>query len=422
MEIDEVEKLTEKYKLLFKLLGAAALGRDSVTDEKFDSEIIDIARKNGVLGLIISELKKCYDTGILEASQEQLDSVIFDLSSRITGYSKKQYAVNEVVKKLENIGISCVMLKGDTLGVMYRNPDFRMSNDTDILIDKKDERKCFKFFKSENSYIKKRTASNNQSVVVHPKGGVFEIHISMDTKQISEVWYDNIDFVQEPYREVTVAGMYTYKTLGYTDNAINLMLHFIKHFVGGIAHVRMMTDTVLYFEAYHDKIDFTRFWKTMKHLKYEHIAESLMYIGNCYFGFENINFKKEYKEFADKIISDIADCCEYGYSALEKKGGIYNLYSQKRYSTFMKDDYKRYQKKILVLDAFDLIFKNKYEMVKLYPVLEKHMYLLPFMYCHRAVNCILNTIFPKRKKALIDETFDKLMDKRMKLIDELDMI
>ena len=53
--------------------------------------------------------------------------------------------------RLENAGIPCVVLKGDTLGVMYHNPDLRMSNDTDILIDKKYEKKCFRFFEKENA-------------------------------------------------------------------------------------------------------------------------------------------------------------------------------------------------------------------------------------------------------------------------------
>lgn len=412
---------SENYILLFKILGEATGGTDFEAKEKFGEEIIEIAGKNGVLGMIIPELKKYYDLGLLNASKEALNSIIMNFSVRVANYSKKQYAVNEVIKKLEKCGIPCVVLKGDTLSVMYKNPDFRMSNDTDILIDKKHEKKCLKFFKTEKSYIKKRTVSNNQSVAVHPRGGVFEIHISMDTKQVSEVWYDSIDLITEPFREVKVGGMYTYKTLGYTDNAINLTLHFIKHFIGGIAHLRMMTDTVLYFEKYYDKIDFERFWSVLRHLKYENITQSLMYIGGKYYGFSHIKYDEKYAQLANKIISDIADCCNYGYEELEKRGGIYEAYSEKRFSTFKKKGYKKYKLKILLLDSFDLIFKDKFEMKKLYPVLERYGFLLPFMYCHRAVNCLWNTVFPKAKPDEKNEELDRLLKQKTELIDELDM-
>lgn len=409
------------YKLLFKIAGAAALGIDSQTDEKIDPYIFEIANKNGVMGVVISELKKCFDSGLLDIPKEKLDAEISALTVKVFSYSKKQYAVNDIITRLENEGIPCVVLKGDTLGIMYHNPDLRMSNDTDILIDAKHERKCLKFFKNENAYVKKRNSTNNQSVIVHPQGGVFEVHISLDTKQVSEVWYDSMEFIKEPFIDVTVSNKYTYKTLGYTDNAINLMLHFIKHFVGGIAHARMMTDTVLYFHRYWDKIDFTRFYDTMKHLKYESIIETLFYIGNKYFGFSNIKIKDEYKELADKLISDMAMCCDYGYALMEEKSGIYEAYSKNRYSTFMKKDYKSYKLKIILTDSFDLIFKNKYEMMKLYPVLEKHIWLIPFMYCHRAFKCIKNTLLPKKTVEQKDERLEKIKEKRLKLIDEFDM-
>ena len=415
--------MTDTYKLLFKLIRAGVLGEDFDSTEKFGSEILTIARKNGVLSLIAEVFKKCYDNGTFCVTGQEINSVVFEVSAQVMKYSQKQYAVSDVIKRLEAFGVPCVMMKGDILGVMYKKPDLRMSNDTDLFIEVKDEKKCLKFFKNEGAYIKKRTPSNNQSVIVHPTGGVFEIHISLDTKQVSEVWYDNMEFITEPYRRVMVAGKYEYTTLGYTDTAIQLALHFIKHFVGGIAHVRMLTDTILFFETYHSEINHEYFWKVINHLKFDKIVKSLFFIANKYFGFTNVECDEEYCEFAEKLISDIAQCCEYGYDKLEDDGGIYNEYSRKRYNTFMNGDYGKYKKKIVMYDAFELIFKNKYEMIKLYPVLEKHIVLLPFMYCHRAFKCVFNTVFKKKGDTVPkDEKLTELKNKRMKLIDEMDML
>ena len=186
----------------------------------------------------------------------------------------------------------------------------------------------------------------------------------------------------------------------------------------------MITDMLLYFSTYHDQIDFERFWNTIDRLKYGKIFRSLMYIGYEYYGFKNLEASEEYKAFADKLLCDIGECCAYGYERLEESGGIYQEYSRRRYSTFKNGDYKKYQIKILILDAYTLIFKDKYEMMKLYPILLKRRYLLPFMYIYRAFSCVGNVIFGRSRKKTEkrDEKLKELLNERMKLINELDMI
>ena len=416
--------MLNEYKILLELVSAGALGREPAVSEKVSGEVLTLAKENGVFGIVLPAAKKLYDRGLLEISDAEMKEQISAMAEKVINYSRRQYAVNKVMKQLSAQGISCVMLKGDILGVMYKNPDLRMSGDTDLLIDIKDEKKCLNFFKNEGAYVKKRTPSNNQSVIVHPTGGTFEIHVSMDTKQISEVWYDGTPAITEPFREVTVGGAYTYQTLGYTDGAVSLAFHFVKHFVGGIAHIRMITDMLLYFSTYHDQIDFERFWNTIDRLKYGKIFRSLMYIGHEYYGFKNLESSEEYKAFADKLLCDIGECCAYGYERLEESGGIYQEYSRRRYSTFKNGDYKKYQIKILILDAYTLIFKDKYEMMKLYPILLKRRYLPPFMYIYRAFSCVGNVIFGRSRKKTEkrDEKLKELLNERMKLINELDMI
>lgn len=405
-----------------KLISDTLNNRMSFDTVVFD-DMFSLAKEQGIGRIILPVMKKYHDEGKLSDDTCCFQKEFTNLSAQIVSYTKKQYVVNKVINELSKNGVDCIMLKGDTLASLYPESSVRMSGDTDLLIDPKKERKCLKLLKKMGCYVKKRTATDNQSVVVHPQGGKFEIHISLDTKQVTENWYGNIQLMSEPLRNVKVAELYEYKTLGYTDTAINLILHFIKHFVGGIANIRMMLDTLLFFHKNFDKIDFEKVQDVMTTLKFDKIYESLKYIGGVYFNLADIKYNNEFKISADKILEDIFKCGNYGFDKMEKQSYTYSVYSQRRFSRFSKGSYSLYRKKLLILDTYGLIFKNKYEMMKLYPILEKKAFLLPFMYIYRAFSCVFNTITKaKRKSENKQQSENDFLKNRLELIDELDMI
>ncbi len=400
---------------------SGSLSMDSV----LFSDVYKIADLQGMSTLLFPVFKKYFESRRLTADMQDVKKYELSVTGNVFNYTKKQYEVNKVIKALEKEGIECIILKGDTLSSIYPHSDMRMSGDTDILINPKCEKKCLKLFEKMGCYVKKRTKTNNQSVIVHPTAGKFEIHISMDTKQVSEIWYDSVELVKEPYREVFVSGIYKYKTLSYTDTALNLVLHVVKHFVSGIAHMRMITDTVLFMDRNFDKIDFERISATLKHLNYETLFESLKYVGNKYLGLTNLAINEKYSDNALKLLEDIYKCGDYGFDKLEAQSYTYDIYSKNRFEKFGKGTYKNYKIKILLNDTFDLIFKNKYEMMKLYPVLEKKPKLLVFMYVHRFFSCVSHTLFGKKKKSDTNEqsSEDKeFLQKRLELLDKMDMM
>lgn len=420
--LKKVMKNDKREIEFLKLVADMIHGRVSMDSVVF-GDVFGIAKKQGLRRIMLPILKKYGDSGKLIDEKNELEGELTKLSSEIIAYTKKQFAVNCIVRMLEENGIECVMLKGDTLAELYPESDVRMSGDTDLLIDPKKEKKCLKFFKKSGSYVKKRTATNNQSVIIHPKGGKFEIHISLDTKQVTESWYGNIKLVSEPWRTVRVNEIYKYKTLGYTDTAVNLILHFIRHFVGGIASMRMMLDVLLFLDKNKENIDFNRVNGILQKLKYDKIYESLKYIGAVYFELENIVYSEKYEKFANKILEDVFECGDYGFDKMEEQNYTYSVYSAKRFSRFSKGNYKLYKIKLLVFDTYDLIFKDKYEMTKFYPTLQKCGFLLPFMYVYRAFSCVFNTLTRRKsKKENAKSENNEILKKRLELIDELDMI
>jgi len=418
--------MNKDFLVFLNLIRDEISGGMSLDEVDFD-KIIKIANSQGMSTLLFSVLKKYYNEGMLNGDIQSFRQFEALVTGKVINYTKKQYEVNRVVKALEKEGIDCVILKGDTLSEIYPHSELRMSGDTDVFINIKNEKKCLKLFKKMGCYVKKRTRTNNQSVVVHEKAGTFEIHISMDTKQVSEIWYDNIELVTEPYREVKVSGVYKYKTLSYTDTALNLVLHVIKHFISGISHIRMVTDTVLFMDRNYDKIDFKRLFDVLSHLNYDVFFKCLCYIGNVYFGLESLDADKNVKEKAEAVLCDIYECGIYGFDKLEEQTYTYDIYSKNRFDKFADKkggSYKKYKTKLLINDTLDLIFKNKYEMMKLYPILKKHTYLLFVMYVYRFFSCAFHFVFGK-KAVYNDDQNDKnreFMEKRLELFEKTDMI
>ena len=111
-----------------------------MTLENVDFEkIIKIAESQGMKTLLFSVLKKYNNDGRLKNAFENFLEFEINVTKRVFEYTKTQYEVNKVIKALEKEGISCVILKGDTLSSIYPHSELRMSGDTDILIDIKDE-------------------------------------------------------------------------------------------------------------------------------------------------------------------------------------------------------------------------------------------------------------------------------------------
>ncbi len=417
--------MTLEFLRFINLIKEAFLG--SIGTEELDFERqLKLASSQGMKTLLFSVFKKYKDAGLLVDEKGLFGQYEMSVRSDVINYTKKQYEVNKVIKELEKNGVGCVILKGDTLSDVYPDSELRMSGDTDIFIDIKNEKKCLKLFKKMGCYVKKRTRSNNQSVIVHEKAGTFEMHISMDTKQVSEIWYDNLELVKEPVREVKVSGVYKYKTLSYTDTALNLVLHVVKHFISGISHMRMLVDTLAFMNKYYDEIDFDRLFDMMAHLNYDTFFKCLLYIGNVYFGFEKLEADDVLKEKAQAVLEDIYNCGLYGFDKLEGQSYTYDIYSKRRFDKFGSKNYKTYKAyktKILINDTLDLIFKNKYEMMKLYPVLRKHIFLLPFMYVYRFFSCASHFVFGKKASLNENNSSDKeFMSKRLELFEKTDMM
>lgn len=373
------------------------------------TEIEQTARRQGVWPVVFAVLKKLSQKGLAELGADQLAKWQMELNIKVLEYTLRQEAVYAFLEGELSFS-NPVMLKGDLVSDLYANPELRFSGDTDILIDPKDEKAVLEAFRQAGGEYRPRGENNNQAVCVHPKAGKFEVHIALDTKEVTEVWYDNLDFGAEPKRQVALKNGHTVTALGITDGAINMVLHVLKHFISGIAHLKMLGDAILYLSHYADEIDFLRIDSVMKQLGYEKIYETIKYIGKKYFGFSNLSAEDSCEALSEKILSDMEYCANKGYE--EEKLSAYREYSKVRYETYHKKNYSAYQAELNRRDRMERLFPKKTVLYQEYPVLIKQGWLLPFVWVVR----IVKKLFFTRKAE------PKQNQSRLELMKELDLL
>ncbi len=372
-------------------------------------EIEKTARMQGVWTVVFAALKKLSEQGRVQIPAAMLAKWQMEIHLKVMEYTLRQEAMYSFVE--EKLAFSNpIVLKGDLISDLYADPALRMSGDTDLLIDPKDEKAVLDAFVQEGGDYKPRGENNNQAVCVHPKAGKFEIHISLDTKEVTEVWYDNLDFGAEEKRQVTLKNGHTVTALGITDGAINMVLHVLKHLISGISHLKMLGDAILYLSHYADKIDFDRMNAVMKQLGYTSVYETIKRIGVLYFGFSNLTSCEQYDALAEKLLNDLQFCAENGYQ--EEILSAYQEYSKIRYETYHKKDYGTYKAGLTRREAKGRLFPKKTALYGEYPILIKYGWLLPVVWVVR----IFQKLFGK-KTAQTTQT-----KPRLELLKELDLL
>ncbi len=352
-------------------------------------QIEKTARLQGVWPVVFAVLKKLSEKGLADIPPSQLAKWQMDLNLKVMEYTLRQEAMYTFLEQ-ELAFSKPVMLKGDLISDLYANPELRMSGDTDLLIAPADEKKVLEAFQKAGGEYVPRGGNNNQAVCVHPKAGKFEIHISLDTKEVTEVWYDNLDFGGEEKRQVTLKNGHTVTALGITDGAINMVLHVLKHFISGIAHLKMLGDALLYLSCYWDEIDFHRVDAVMEQLGYRGIYQTMKHIGAKYFTLPNFSLEASLDETAEKLLSDLEYCAQNGF--LEEKLTAYHEYSKAKYEGKHKKNYTAYKKELTKRERMERLFPKKTVLYGEYPILMKQGWLLPFVWIVR----IFKKIFGKK--------------------------
>lgn len=393
--------MTNHFKNMLELFAANATGKTpNISGELDIEEIRRLSLSQGIWTMVFPELSK-----VADASKYYM--LFFKTVS--SGIAQKEFNL-KIIKKLEDAGIKCCILKGAAVSHLYKDPECRISGDTDILIDPKDEKKLVKVLKENGYLVEERESYDHHTKAMHPVGGLLEAHIALYSETTAKILFGGKDMYFEDWTEVEI-NHNIYHTLGINDNLMYLTAHYIKHLVNEGGGVRQMMDLLLYIEEYKDKIDFEKYNRILKELRYDKLVDVVKTVGAKYFGFD---YEIKNEELAEKVLTD------------SEIGGIFGFETDNR-----KKFYDEYCKKREALPKYKTLFSKKSEkgiLIKLFPSstrlvmyhgygYAKNKILVPVAWIHRYFD-----ILSGRRKKTIDKTNTDEFQSRMQMMRELGMI
>lgn len=268
--------MSYEFEYLMQLFAAASHGFAAEPPrEAVDWDAIArMAAQHRVLALVGYALKHSGDLGCPAVQREKL-------VNNMRGMAAQEYLrrrmVFQLLADMESEGMSVTLLKGFDAARAYAVPECRISADVDLWVPPEQEKRACGFLQSKGFAVEPRWANGHHAVCHHPRMGCVELHVLLYDEIVEDIWFDQTDgqeFVCEPRRRWDSPDGPCY-VLGLTDDLIFMSLHMIKHFIQGTMRLLMLMDVALFVKANRSELDMTRFWETMRSLRYEELMRTL---------------------------------------------------------------------------------------------------------------------------------------------------
>ena len=240
---------------LFSLLRFALWGepfQGEVSKQEF-AQILKLAKEQTILGLVFDVLKDVKVEGTLNKS------LVFETIG-LTEQLKHQNAIINrelcsFANRSQDAGLKYLVVKGQTIGCLYANPELRAAGDIDFLIPEYlngnlDFNRVF-----TDVEIPKRISEKEYGF--ESNGVTYELHIRLidfGCKKHQAVWENLIAEEWEKNYFVEIDGMKV-RTLSPTINAVYLFLHLYFHLIREGVSLRQFCDWAIMLHHYRNEIN-----------------------------------------------------------------------------------------------------------------------------------------------------------------------
>ena len=382
--------MTNEFKALMQLVGAAAQGKavSGLPDDMDWPKIERLADEQAVQTLLGYALRL---SSALDCPAELRESLVSQMRQEAFSNHAWKHSTLQLLAEMNAAGIPALLIKGYAVADCYAAPDCRMSGDTDLLIELKNEKRACAFMKANGFAVERRWTNGHHDVCHHPRLGCVELHVMLYDEIVEDVWFGRMgggEFVSEPSIEVATQDG-SYRTLGYTDHMIFLMLHLIKHFILTGMSLRMMLDVALFFSHHAERIDSVRFWKTMESLKYGTIAQSILWAMVCYCRIDQTSLPGlcgDCPESVEMILDDLESGGWLGkIDEKAREEGWYEYNRQLLMKNRSKAQYLLFMLRWKIGAYLKALLPSRKTLAIRYPCVQKSVIVIPFAWVHRLI-------------------------------------
>lgn len=339
----------------------------SATDEPYKAaveiddinRILDFAARQQIFSLLFEVLSNRKEFEELKSDEDfsKLFFYLFQLDLRQTCELKR------LCTAFEDKGIDYMPLKGSILKSLYPSTDKRTMGDIDVLIRDENREKIFETMKELGYEFAKES---DHEIIFKIGTVVVELH----KRLIPSYNYDFDRYYSDSWKFAKIKRGHRY-AMTDEDFFVYIFTHFAKHYRDKGAGIKYV-------------VDFYVYTKSRNNLDYEYIEAQLTKLGIEKF-YRNIKeligvwFKGEKdSEMSDFLTRRIFMSGVYGTNA---NGKVSNLVKTKKRTRFYK-----------AAIFFGVAFPKVETMKLLYPVLNKHIWLLPLFYLIRVGEKIIHPV------------------------------
>lgn len=326
----------------------------------------------GLSGLIIPYLDpKAYSSKFIH----KCNGVLY---SFIDKDQKQMVLIAQIKTLFQKEHIDHIFLKGTKLKTLYPESYMRGMGDIDILV-RSDLDVIKNLFKKMGIELESRTLQHDQYIT--PEGLLIEIHPSIHK-----------DFNPKYQTYFKTAWNYTKLVEGYeytllpTFEVIYLVYHLAKHVESSGIGLRSLLDIAIYIEKNVDSIDQKALNETLESLQMTKFFQTILYLNHTYFEVEVPLLDSSFT-MSEPLVQQVTDY--FLISGIHGKGESFNSMAPRLAASENKG---KSRFKVLLRIAFPKLVDAR----GMYPILNKHAYLYPFMMIHR----MIKLIFFKRKSSL----------------------
>lgn len=387
-------EMTYEFEYLLHLLGCAVLEKKAHPPKENLSwdKLFSLAKAQTVYPMILYLLKKQPEL----IGFDRKDWIKRETRLYLVSEEMKREASFELIKGLEDEGLTPVVLKGFSLSELYPEPAMRQSADLDLYVGVEQEKKAQNILKSYGVSVKKRDKNAQEAVCYYAPVGHIELHAWLLGKEDREAWMsDNPIGITQPYKTVLSNSKCTIYSLADRDNLFFLTIHFIKHLVKYGANLRNLLDVALFYRDCALRDDTNWFWAKMRKLHFENAVRTMF---SCCVYF--MDFSE--KDFSDVelVNRDIADAFSYdlelggwmGSNEKSERNYVRMIYDKALYDKEHKGGNWSYiwARRSRIIRFLGSMFCSKEHLYIKYSYAKKSRIWLIVGYLHRAVDGFLN--------------------------------
>lgn len=350
-------------------------GAEFEPQKEFDNDgLFSLSRKHKVTPMILDAL-------VMSGEDKRLPCTLMAsfksaAAADVAMQTRNDCALISFLAGLKKAGIRYGAVKGAVLSSLYPKPEYRLSQDADLLLQKED----LPNFDSYATGLGMATAPTGDGTVFEYSGGGLKIEAHLDLFPSSSPFTARLGRIMGDVLErgaVHDINGIKVSSLSHTDHLLYLFFHSLKHFVFCGFGIRQVSDFCLYAAAFKDGIDGETVIRKVDEAGALGFFKSFLSLCRLMFGMtpDDLGFHSIAADAdCDDLLSDVISAGVYGNSSPVRLHSASITVSSAEGKTKTA--------------GLRTLFPSVGSLKPRYPYLEKRGYLLPAAWIQRMISYV----------------------------------